>query len=153
MNGHDDPPSALIEEIEAHLESILEAALSSRRTVTGIARIWAERSPEQRQLLGHWLPILAGLNPELAFQCARIAPGWLDVLDEQALKRRLQEVMHRYDQSGLQAALEALHGGGRSMHDDAGTVRLSDVVGVLNHFVAGLGARRLAIQEGAIPLT
>lgn len=148
-----DPPTDTIEEIETRLEAILEAALSSRRTVTGIARIWAERTPDQRRLLLHWLPIVAGLNPELGFQCARIVPAWLDDLDPETLKHRLQEVMHRYDQSGLQAALEALRGGGDSVRNASASVRLSAVMGVLHHFVTGLGGRRLAIQEGAIPLT
>ncbi|MBF0164636.1 MAG: hypothetical protein HQM01_09100 [Magnetococcales bacterium] len=153
MNRPHDPPSDTLEEIEERLETILEAALSSRRTVTGIVQIWAQRTPEQRRLLLHWLPILAGLNPELGFQCARIVPAWLDGLDHEALTRRLQEVMDRYDQSGLQAALEALRGGGGAVRNDAGSVRLTEVMGVLTHFVTALGGRRLGIVEGAIPLT
>ncbi|MBF0271578.1 MAG: nitric oxide reductase activation protein [Magnetococcales bacterium] len=148
-----EPLALSVEDLEERLEEILEAALSSRRTVTGLAQDWASRPVGQQQTLLHWLPILARINPELAFQCARQLPPFLDRLRDESLRSWLGAIMTRYDQEGLQKSLELLKQGPQRHDRVEGTLFLSDLVGELTVFVTGLGGRRLAIEEGVEPHT
>ncbi|MBF0161658.1 MAG: nitric oxide reductase activation protein [Magnetococcales bacterium] len=138
--------------LEEHLEEMLQAALSSRRTVLPIVQILSRCSPAQQQKMLHWLPILARINPELAFQCGMRVPPLLDQGPD--LDGWLGMVIDRYDRDGLQQALALLRdgppgGSGRS----AETAFLAEMSGLLHTFVTALGGRPLQLAEGEQPYT
>ncbi|MEO5339886.1 MAG: hypothetical protein H7837_05115 [Magnetococcus sp. MYC-9] len=143
-----EEPWLSVDQLEARLEEILEAALSSRRTVLPIFQSLAERPVPQQKWVLHWLPILARTNPELAFQCAQRVPPLLDTLPEAALDPWLGAVIDRYDQDGLQQALLLLRRGPPQGGRSAAAVPLAEVRGALATFVTALGGRPLALAEG-----
>ncbi|MBF0371041.1 MAG: nitric oxide reductase activation protein [Magnetococcales bacterium] len=142
-----DPNQLGVDELEEQLEEVLEAALSSRRTAIAPARELAARSPQKQQAMLHWLPILAKINPEMAFQCAARMSPVLDDLEIPDLERWLEAVMDRFDREGLQSALSVLKKGPPVSSRSAGAVLLADISGLLGTFVVGLGGRRLGMAE------
>ena len=148
-----DPTPLDIDTLEEQLDEILEAALSSRRTATGPAQALANRSAKQQHALLHWLPILARINPEMAFQCAQRVPPLMDQLDDSDLDRWLSAIIDRYDRDGLQHALTVLKQGPPRVGLAQGTVFLADSIGMLGTFMMGLGGRRLSLTEGEQPHT
>ncbi|MEO5329139.1 MAG: hypothetical protein H7829_12955 [Magnetococcus sp. THC-1_WYH] len=143
--------------LEERLEEILEAALSSRRTASvpalGIARLALD---QQEQLLS-WLAVTAGLNPELAFQCALRAPDVLVGAEPEVMARWFRMTLDGFDREGLRGALDYLNGAGRFLKKDGiahqGIVTLAGERTCLESFVMGLGGRPMALKEGDAPAT
>ncbi|MBF0583182.1 MAG: nitric oxide reductase activation protein [Magnetococcales bacterium] len=148
-----DSPPLTLDLLEGRLEEILEAALSSRRTIVPIVQVMTHRTEQQQHTLLHWLPIVARVNPELAFQCAQRIPPQMDQLEEADLERWVGGVLDRYDQEGLQQALTVLRNGPPRLNQRAETAFLADIAGLLTTFVAALGGRPLTLAEGEYPHT
>lgn len=94
--------------LEERLEEILEAALSSRRTASAPARGMARLALCQQEQLLSWLAVTAGLNPELAFQCALRAPDVLVGAEPEVMARWFRMTLDGFDREGLRGALDYL---------------------------------------------
>ncbi|MBF0177276.1 MAG: nitric oxide reductase activation protein [Magnetococcales bacterium] len=145
-----------VDQLEERLDTILEAALSSRRTTSIPAQRLARLAPEQQEQLLKWLAVTANLNPELAFQCATRGPDLLAEADQQVMAQWFCSTLARYDQEGLRGTLDYLNGAGSSLPgalSDQGALTLAEERTSLEHFIMGLGGRHLTLEEGEAPAT
>ena len=76
-----DPPLAIAAseprtafELEAALDELLDAVLSSRRTATHLAQEIAALPRAEQDFVLHWVSVIARTNAEMAFQFAAAAP-------------------------------------------------------------------------------
>lgn len=130
------------------LDAILEPVLSMRRTATPLAEALARIPPEQQVFVIHWATVISRTNAELAFQFAAAAPDILRALhgDIDVAERCVLEAMDVYDREGLHAACVALREAPERVRTTAQTaVELTEVRGVLQHFVNALHGRPLRI--------
>ncbi|ROR34551.1 nitric oxide reductase activation protein [Inmirania thermothiophila] len=140
---------APVEAVEAQLDRLLEAVLSSRRTAAAPARALAGMAPAARAEALRWVEVLAAAHPELAYRLALMAPAVWRVADAALREAWLREALDAYDRGGMLAGLAVLDGfeAWRARRAaEAAAVRLEEVRAVLEAFVRGLSGRPLRIE-------
>jgi nitric oxide reductase NorD protein len=142
--------------IEDRLEELLEACLSSRRTVAQLVpEIAALARPEQEFVL-HWVRVVAQSSAELAYQFAAAVPRALALLGERGTEAWLIAAMDAFDRASMGAASAALKDPARfarSRADQPQALRLAECARVLELFLRGLSGRTLRVAPDEVPWT
>ncbi len=135
--------------IEARLNELLGAVLTSRRTVSESAYKISNLARSQQEFVLHWTQVIAKSNSEMAFQFASHASQAFSQLDETGVTRWIIEAMDIYDRDGLylgSAALRDVAQFASKLVQQRHTVALQDVVSIMNKFVIGVSGRDLSIE-------
>jgi len=143
-------------QIEARLEELLEACLSSRRTAAQLVPAIAALASPQRDFVLRWVRVVAQRNAELAYQFAAAVPRALSVLGERGTEAWLIAAMDVLDRESMYAASAALNDltrFTRNLPEPSHALRLSDVTRVLEMFVCGLAGRTLRVAPDEAPWT
>ena len=141
-------------EVERRLESLVFLVLNSRRSVGPAAQEVARcpRAVQDRFLAA--VELIARRSVELAYSFAVFAPPSLGRVEAQEWDDWVLHLMERYDQSGVMACIAQMReveeylAAQRAGRD---ALRFTEVAGVIERFVTGLGGRalRLAVGEPA----
>ena len=137
--------------IEQRLDELLDAVLSSRRTVVEPAMALAKFSREQQEFTLSWLSVVTKTNSELGYQFIRHVPLALTQLDRATSEKWIIHAMDVYDRLGLYPASEAFAELGSFTRDTARkavSVTLDETATILDHYVRGLSGRTLRIEAG-----
>ncbi len=153
-----DPATAPIgaKEVEACLEELLEACLSSRRTAAQLVPAIAALAPPQQDFLLHWVRVVAQESAELAYQFAAAGPRAFALLGERGTEAWLIAALDAFDRESMSAAsatLKDLTRFARAWSEQADALRLADVTRVLELFLCGLSGRALRVAPDAAPWT
>jgi len=144
------------EQVEARLEALLEACLSSRRTAAQLVPEIAGLARPQQDFVLHWVRVVAQSSVELAYQFAAAVPRALALLGERGTEAWLIAAMDIFDCESMHAASAALKSPARfarTWTEHAHTLRLTDVVRVLELFLCGLSGRALRVAPDEPPWT
>ncbi|MEO5365875.1 MAG: hypothetical protein H7831_05880, partial [Magnetococcus sp. WYHC-3] len=142
------------DQLEEHLEHLLDAALNPRMTVTAAAAALAGCCRSDQDQVLHWVGIMARTNPQSAWHFARQAAGALPLLGRDGLGRWALKALDHFDRQGLRAALAVLEnapGEALLLADDPRAARLEDVRGILDTFLCALSGRRLELASASRP--
>ncbi|GJL81637.1 MAG: hypothetical protein DHS20C01_12710 [marine bacterium B5-7] len=138
-------------ELEARLEDVLDAVLSSRRTVSDAARAIAILDDESQTFALRWLDSISASNTELAYQYVNNIGRALGVMSRKDVEAWIVEALDIYDQQGLFPASHALGEidsfADRRSHADR-VVELESVTAFLETFLRGLSGRKLTVTAG-----
>ncbi|MBF0422701.1 MAG: nitric oxide reductase activation protein [Magnetococcales bacterium] len=155
MFGHPYEPEDF-DALEERLEHLLTAATSSRRTATGPAEKLFVRSPEEQDLVLHWVEVSARTNPEMAYQLADRAASALAIMTRSMFRDWIVSALDAYDRRGLAAGVSVLKHPEAFQLDhprESHGATLVELARFLEKFVYGLGGRPLGIEVGEIPHT
>lgn len=135
--------------LEQRLEEMLDAVLSSRRTVQKPAAALARCSPAQQTFALHWLDVIIRTNSEMGFQFISHAPRAFALLDLMAVEDWVIAAMDVYDRRGLypgSEAFAAVENFAQQRQQRPFTASLNDVVATLHYYLQGLAGRTLHIS-------
>lgn len=138
-----------IDKIEEKLDQYLDAVLSSRRSARGLAKVLAQFTRPEQELVLRWVDIIAKTNAELAYQFARRTPDALNTLDTSGIEDWVIQAMDVYDSNGLYpavAALDELPQYPQELRARVNGVRFEDVVGIIHLFLQGLSEREFGLK-------
>ena len=138
-------------EIEAALDELLDAVLSSRRTVTHLARAIATLARIEQDFVLHWAAVIARSHAEMAFQFAAAAPAALATLDLGAAEAWIIHAMDVYDREGLFRGSLVFKDPASFVPtaDSGAAVAFEDVARVLQLFVQALSGRGMRLDTAA----
>ncbi|MBI3937777.1 MAG: nitric oxide reductase activation protein [Betaproteobacteria bacterium] len=143
-------------ELEAQLDELLDAVLSSRRTATRLAQALAPLARNLQDFVLRWAAVIARTNAEMAYQFAAAAPAALAAMDTSTAEAWIIQAMDTYDRQGLYRG-SAVFKNAQEFAELAGSqlcaVTFEDVAQVLNLFLCGLSGRRLKLDTAARPYT
>jgi len=94
--------------LEARIEDLIGAVLSSRRTAAGISQRLAGETRALQDFALHWVAVTSKTNPELAYQFAALAADAVATLGLPDAERWLLAAMDVYDRDGLYRASATL---------------------------------------------
>lgn len=138
-------------QLEERLDELLDAALSLRRTASGIAQKLARHKRAHQKFALHWTEIITKTNPEMAYQFADFSSQAFDLLDFAGVEDWIIEAMDVYDKKGMYPAIAVLREvqafADRRMEAERG-VSFTDVAPVLELVVQGLSGRHLNLAIG-----
>ena len=143
-------------ELEGHLDELLDAVLSTRRTSTPLARELAGLSRSEQEFVLHWTGVVARTNAEMAYQFVAAAPEALQRLDPATAEAWIVQAMDTYDREGLHRGSTVLRNldeftalAGNSAHAQS----FDDAALVLQWFLCGLSGRRMRLDTAPHPYT
>jgi nitric oxide reductase NorD protein len=142
--------------IEQRLDELLDAVLSSRRTVVDPAIALAKFSREQQEFALSWLSVITKTNSELGYQFILHAPQALTQMDRTTVEKWIIHTMDIYDRLGLypaSQAFEEFEGFARDSALEAVSVTLDEKAAILDNYIRGLSGRTLRIEAGSEPFT
>ena len=149
MTHTDDKLSAA--QLEERLDELLDAALSLRRTATGIAVKLARHTRVRQKFALHWTGVITKTNPEMAYQFADFSAQAFDLLDFAGVEDWIIEAMDVYDKKGMYPAIAVLRDvqafAERRLEAERG-VGFGEIAPVLELVVQGLSGRHLNVVIG-----
>ena len=138
-----------ITHIEACLDDLLGAVLTSRRTASEPAYKLSQLDRTRQEFALHWTGVIAKSNSELAFQFVSHVSQAFSRLDEAGVTQWIIAAMDVYDRDGLylgSAALRDVDHFASRLVQQRHAVAFDDVVSIMNKFVIGVSGRNLSIE-------
>lgn len=140
------------DKIEARLDELLGAVLSSRRTAAGPALKLSGLDREQQEFALHWTGVISKSNSEMAYQFVEHVCDAFQQMDMDGVKQWIIAAMDIYDRQGLypgSASLRDVRIYARTLSQKRYSVPFDDVAGILNTYVKGVSGRDLEVQSDA----
>ena len=145
-------PNLDAQTIQTHLHEMLDAVLSSGRTISDPATQLARCSRAQQDFALHWLDVIIRTNTELGFQFISHVARALAKMNLAQTEQWIIHAMDVYDRQGLypgSQVLAAVDDFSEKLRQGHCAVQLdSDAGAILTHYLRGLSGRALRIESG-----